>query len=453
MALDFPSTPTVGQIFPTPPIAGVAQYRWDGTAWVTAGTSVPNFIQDNPPSNPLPGQLWWNSTNGMLYIYYYDGDSYQWVNVNPGPMNAVRYDIAQGLTAPQRQQARANIDALKKNYIINGGMQVSQENGTTAGTVNNYYPVDQFFQNYSLSAGTISIAQLAAATTSGSPYRVRATVTAALASPASGDGYLICQRVEGTRFADLLWGGAFAKTITVQFGCRSNVPGTYCVAVQNNAANRSYVGMFSIAAGEVNTDVVKSVVIPGDTTGTWTTDSSIGISVYWCLVSGSGHQTPAGIWTAGNFYGTAGQSNLFATNGNTFDLFDVGVYEGSVAPLFMLPDYGHELLLCQRYWESTFPLGTVPGSGLSVGGYLAGCTSGAASNAVSWDFKVEKRPGMTITTYNPYSAGNSGFSLSGSSNAGATQYATGPKSVTLTNSGTLAAGSLLSIHAKSDSRM
>ena len=23
--------------------------------------------------------MWWNSNNGNLYVYYYDGDSYQWV--------------------------------------------------------------------------------------------------------------------------------------------------------------------------------------------------------------------------------------------------------------------------------------------------------------------------------------------------------------------------------------
>lgn len=55
---------------------------------------------------------------------------------------AVRYDAMQTLTAAQKSQARANIDMLKKNYIINGGMQISQENGTTAVSANGSYPVD-----------------------------------------------------------------------------------------------------------------------------------------------------------------------------------------------------------------------------------------------------------------------------------------------------------------------
>src|SRR4029077_17584156 len=45
---------------------------------------------------------------------------------------AVRFDLPQSLTATQKAQGRANIDCLKKNYIINGAMQISQEWGNTA---------------------------------------------------------------------------------------------------------------------------------------------------------------------------------------------------------------------------------------------------------------------------------------------------------------------------------
>jgi hypothetical protein len=33
MALDFPNSPTVGQLFPSPSVAGTPVWRWDGTAW------------------------------------------------------------------------------------------------------------------------------------------------------------------------------------------------------------------------------------------------------------------------------------------------------------------------------------------------------------------------------------------------------------------------------------
>jgi hypothetical protein len=43
-----------------------------------------------------------------------------------------------------------------------------------------------------------------------------------------------------------------------------------------------------------------------------------------------------------------------AVNGNIFELFDVGLYEGTVAPPFMVPDYASELQACKRYWQSGF---------------------------------------------------------------------------------------------------
>ena len=37
---------------------------------------------DNPPSNPTDGDLWWDSANGRLNVYYDDADSSQWVSSN-----------------------------------------------------------------------------------------------------------------------------------------------------------------------------------------------------------------------------------------------------------------------------------------------------------------------------------------------------------------------------------
>jgi hypothetical protein len=41
-ALDFPNSPSVGQIFPSPAIAGTPQYKWDGTVWAMVTAS--NFV-------------------------------------------------------------------------------------------------------------------------------------------------------------------------------------------------------------------------------------------------------------------------------------------------------------------------------------------------------------------------------------------------------------------------
>jgi hypothetical protein len=91
-------------------------------------------------------------------------------------------------------------------------------------------------------------------------------------------------------------------------------------------------GAFTIAAGEINTDVVKSVTLAGATSGTWAKDTGLGMYFYLYLVNGG--QT----------------ANAFATAGNVFELFDAGMYEGNSAPPFQLPDYTTELATCQRYY-------------------------------------------------------------------------------------------------------
>ena len=42
-ALDFPNSPTIGQIYPSPAVVGVPTYTWNGTAWVVnAGPYLPS---------------------------------------------------------------------------------------------------------------------------------------------------------------------------------------------------------------------------------------------------------------------------------------------------------------------------------------------------------------------------------------------------------------------------
>ena len=39
---------------------------------------------DVAPNDPKDGDLWWNTTDNTLYVYYNDGDTEQWVETNPG---------------------------------------------------------------------------------------------------------------------------------------------------------------------------------------------------------------------------------------------------------------------------------------------------------------------------------------------------------------------------------
>jgi len=56
---------------------------WIDPATLTGGNS--SIIISSTAPDPLtvdPGDLWWNSTNGDLFLRYFDGDSSQWVGIN-----------------------------------------------------------------------------------------------------------------------------------------------------------------------------------------------------------------------------------------------------------------------------------------------------------------------------------------------------------------------------------
>jgi len=46
-------------------------------------STPPVAVGPNPPENPIEGNLWWNSHEGRMYIYYTDNDSSQWVQTTP----------------------------------------------------------------------------------------------------------------------------------------------------------------------------------------------------------------------------------------------------------------------------------------------------------------------------------------------------------------------------------
>lgn len=57
--------------------------QWNGSTWlpatVAAGGGASVTISDTAPASPHPGDLWWDSVGGQLYVYYQDPNTSQWV--------------------------------------------------------------------------------------------------------------------------------------------------------------------------------------------------------------------------------------------------------------------------------------------------------------------------------------------------------------------------------------
>ena len=287
-----------------------------------------------------------------------------------------------------------------RNKIINGDMRIDQRNAGSSVTINataKAYTVDRWHANGQSSDGVFTVQQSTTAP-AGFTNSLLATVTTADASIGADQYYLLCQRIEGYNVADLDFGSAAAKTVTLSFWVRSSLTGTFSGALENSAENRAYPFTYSISSAD--TWEQKTITIAGDTSGTWLTNNGIGMFVWFDLGCGSNKRGTAGSWTGSNFYGATGAVQLIATNGATFYLTGVQLEAGSVATPFEHRSYGQELSLCQRYYEKSYDQGTTPGTSTTTG--LCSVNATTVSNTYRYysiEFAVEKRGTPTITTY------------------------------------------------------
>jgi hypothetical protein len=254
-----------------------------------------------------------------------------------------------------------------KNRIINGAQVIDQRNSGAAVTVNAdaaFFATDRFQAAGQATDGVYTVQQSSTAP-AGFANSLLATVTTADASIGSTQQYNIQQFIEGYNTADLNFGSANAKTVTLSFWVRSSVTGTFSGALRNSAANRSYP--FSYTINTANTWEFETITIAGDQSGTWLTTNGTGINVIWTLGAGTSRLSTANSWQAGNYQGVTGQTQLIATVGATFYITGVQLEVGTQATTFDYRSYGTELLLCQRYFvkdlqdasSATFLIGVV----------------------------------------------------------------------------------------------
>jgi len=244
-------------------------------------------------------------------------------------------------------QGAAASPYVLKNRIINGDMRIDQRNAGASGTAN-AYTVDRWnYTGTQASKGTWQ--QNAGSVTPPAGYTNYLGFTSSSSySVLTGDTFLFNQAIEGYNIADLDWGTANAKTVTLSFWVRSSLTGTFGGALSNDPA-RSYAFSYTISAA--NTWEQKSITIVGDQSGTWNKTNSLGVVVRFGLGSGATYSGTAGAWTAGNLVQPTGTVSVVGTNGATFYITGVQLEQNTSATPFERRMYGTELALCQRYYQ------------------------------------------------------------------------------------------------------
>ena len=289
-----------------------------------------------------------------------------------------------------------------KNRIINGNMVIDQRNaGASVTPTNGQYLVDRW-QAVASQASKYSVQQNAGSVTppTGFINYLGATSLSAY-SIGAGDYFSIAQTIEGLNIADLGWGTANAKTITLSFQVYSSLTGTFGGVLRNASINRSYP--FSYTVSSANTWTQISITIAGDTSGTWLTTNGVGVFVNFSLGSGSTFSGTAGAWAAANYLSATGAVSVVGTSGATFYITGVQFEVGSSATGFEVVDITTQTAMCQRYYEL---LGT---NALSI--YLesyAGSTPAAAT--ANFIFAVQKRTAPTMSAIGTFTTSNTTLS-------------------------------------------
>ena len=294
-----------------------------------------------------------------------------------------------------------------RNRIINGDMRIDQRNAGATVSTDNSFPLDRFKVRTNVTGATFTSQR---STTAPTPDFVNSLVytTGTGANAGSTDVASILHVIEGTNVPDLGWGTASAKTVTISFRVRSSVTGTFVLTLRNSAGNRNYPATYTVSSAD--TWETKSITVAGDTSGTWLTDTGIGIQLWFDLGSGSNFDGTANTWTGSTVVRVSGSANVVGVSSATFYITGVQLEVGSVATPFERRPYGTELALCQRYYFSTFASdGAVPSS--------ATCPATLSNNlteCIGARTPVTMRATPTYTIWNASTGASGTIRISGS---------------------------------------
>ena len=299
---------------------------------------------------------------------------------------------------------------MMKNRIINGDMRIDQRfagAANTGVTGTNQYVTDRWlcrtmiagrtrFQQNNTNGPGQSATQIA----TGFSNYFGANVVSSNTSYSAGDQYYILQCIEGSNIQDLNWGSSVASPATLSFWVYSSIAGTHAGCFTNANANRSYP--FTYTINTANTWQYQTITVPGDTTGSWFSNNGIGMYVIYNLGTGTTHRSSSGnSWQSSFYMSVTNAVNVQDSANGSFYLTGVQLEKGSQATAFDFRHFTTELQLCQRYYQKTYEIGTIPGSVTSTS-YFVGTTI-MESSTTSWGavhrFPVEMRATPTNTPY------------------------------------------------------
>ena len=286
-----------------------------------------------------------------------------------------------------------------KNRIINGAMTIDQRNAGASTTPSvDTYLVDRWVYSASQASKFTWQQNKGSVTPPVGFINYLGGSVASAVTIGSGDYFVLVQKIEGLNVGDLGWGTANAKTVTLSFQIYSSLTGTFGGSIINSANNRSYPFTYTISSANTWTSI--SITIAGDTSGTWLTTNGTGMQIYFGLGVGSTYSGTSGSWSGSQYLSATGATSVVGTASATFYITGVQLEVGSSATGFEYADITTQTIMCQRYYEKSYAIDTVPATSsasgsnwFSVNSTITGYLGGSIA------YKVIKRTTPTVTFY------------------------------------------------------
>jgi hypothetical protein len=170
---------------------------------------------------------------------------------------------------------------------------------------------------------------------------------------AAGDAFYFQHKIEGQDLNDFALGTANAQPFTLSFYATASIAGTYSGTVANASGTRGYGFQWTMPGGGPGAGWARySITIPGDVTGTWAHDNTVGLWLYFDLGSGSNQRGPAGSWYANQYFGVTGSTSLVAAGGTpSYAITGIQIEAGTTATPFERTAIALETDRCNRYYR------------------------------------------------------------------------------------------------------
>jgi hypothetical protein len=250
---------------------------------------------------------------------------------------------------------------VDKNLLINGGMNVWQRSTSVTGiTSGGYKTVDRWdldiVNSFGTGAGTWTMAQSTdVPANQGFAYSTKIDMTATGDQVGGGTNLNLVkldQYIEGQNVQHLLKGTSDAKALTLSFWVKSTKASNFVVTFTDPTNSRKISKGYTIDTA--NTWEKKTILVPGDTTGTIDNDNTSGFTVEFWLFAGLGYITGtlATSWGShANADLAGGMLGSLTSTSDDWSITGVQLEIGEAATDFQFEPYQTTLNKCYRYCE------------------------------------------------------------------------------------------------------